>query len=194
MAKLYTDLEQASRALANLLGVRIPIPSTWTNIAASCNSRAKKSNASSGPWPPSARNTAPSGRSRTVRPLTSKRPCHRERVLVDFLEYDHYGPPERGAKKWTWQRRLAAFVVRPDHAVERLDLGPAGPIEKTVEKWRAAYSAEEAAKLKQLVWKPLEPFAARRPDGVDLARRGAGPFSLGGIAGQGAGQVPASRS
>jgi tetratricopeptide (TPR) repeat protein len=174
VAKLYADLERTSRALANLLGSR-PDPqhpdehrhkleSTSEEVerlqqalaAVSQEYRAQRAQ-----------------QNRTAADIQKALP--RGSVLVDFLEYGHYGPPEPGTTKWSWQRRLAAFVVRPDRAVERLDLGPAAPIRETVEKWRASYSADEAANLKQRVWKPLEPFVQNAqtvlvsPDGA-LAR------------------------
>jgi tetratricopeptide (TPR) repeat protein len=157
VAKLYADLEQASRALANLLGARPnlqhpdeyrrKLESTSEEVerlqqalaAASEEYRAKRAQ----------QNRTAADIQKAIPPGT---------VLVDFLEYDNYEPTEQDANKWIWQRRLAAFVVRPDQPVERLDLGPAAPIQETVEKWRASYSAEEAATLKQLVWKPLQPL------------------------------------
>ena len=77
VAKLYADLERASRAWPTCWGPT-PIPVAWTNIAASCNPQATKWNASSGPWPLPARNIEGSGHGRVVRPRTSKRPFPRE--------------------------------------------------------------------------------------------------------------------
>ena len=178
VAKLYADLEQASRALANLLASR-PDPRRLDEHRRKLESTSEEVERLQQALASVSREyrAQRTQQNRTAADIQSALP--RGSVLVDFLEYKHYGPPEHGAKKWTWQRRLAAFVVRPDHAVGRLDLGLAEPIQETVEKWRAGYSAEEAAKLKQLVWKPLEPLLSDAktvlisPDGA-LARF---PFS-----------------
>jgi CHAT domain-containing protein len=81
-------------------------------------------------------------------------------VLVDFLFYSRR---DRGQKDRTkrWQRRLAAFVVRRDAKVARLDLGPADAIEQAVASWRETLGKKSldqddpGAALKKLVWAPL---------------------------------------
>ncbi|HEV2970683.1 MAG TPA: CHAT domain-containing tetratricopeptide repeat protein [Pirellulales bacterium] len=77
-------------------------------------------------------------------------------VLVDLLEYDHYAPPSEKGLKVIKQRQFAAFVVRADRPVERIELGPAAPISDTIDRWRKTYSADQAAELRRLVWAPLE--------------------------------------
>jgi tetratricopeptide (TPR) repeat protein len=85
-------------------------------------------------------------------------------ALVDFLEYTRFSPPAAGKGPWQRERRLAAFVVRPDSVVQR-DLGPAQPIADAVGQWRltlkrrapAEGDADPATKLWRLVWEPLEP-------------------------------------
>jgi CHAT domain-containing protein len=86
-------------------------------------------------------------------------------ALVDLLEYRHFSPPPRGKGKWQVERRLAAFVLRPDVALIRLELGPSVPIAVAVEQWRSTWGKGEAPEgktdpastLRRLVWQPLEP-------------------------------------
>ena len=116
-------------------------------------------------------------------------------VLVDFLEFTHFRPPQSGEKGFQREVRLLAFVVRPDcPEVMRCDLGPRQPIEAAVNQWRSAVGAdrgvktgtldEAAAELRRLVWQPLAPAVAGAkvvlvsPDGP-LAR-----FPLGALPGQ----------
>src|SRR5262249_40946434 len=87
-------------------------------------------------------------------------------ALVDFLVYRHYLPPGKGAKP-RWQRRLLAFVVRPDRPVVRADLGAYDPIAEAVAAWRRAAQAREhpgagsgdpGGLLRQRLWEPLVPY------------------------------------
>jgi CHAT domain-containing protein len=86
-------------------------------------------------------------------------------ALVDILEYSHF-PPSQGKEKISRERRLVAFVVRPDRPFVRVDLGPAAAIATAVDRWRAAFvedrpaaatgSGDPAVELRRLVWLPLE--------------------------------------
>jgi CHAT domain-containing protein/tetratricopeptide (TPR) repeat protein len=84
-------------------------------------------------------------------------------ALVDFLEYTHFRPPAGGKGRLRKERRLAAFVVRPDSVVQ-LDLGPAQPVADAVDRWRrtlrrrvpAEGDADPAVVLRRLVWRPLQ--------------------------------------
>ena len=101
-------------------------------------------------------------------------------VLVDLLEYNHFSPPAKGKGKFRTERRLVAFVVRRDHPIVRLDLGPFEPIEQAIADWRVALGADPAPaqptasqaaspapvprdrqelahQVRRLVWLPLEP-------------------------------------
>jgi CHAT domain-containing protein/tetratricopeptide (TPR) repeat protein len=76
-------------------------------------------------------------------------------ALVDFYRYRH---SERGALPGY---RLAAFVLRRDAGVMRIDLGAADTIEQTVDTWRQTLGkprdqAEAGLTLRRLVWQPLE--------------------------------------
>jgi CHAT domain-containing protein/Tfp pilus assembly protein PilF len=102
-------------------------------------------------------------------------------VLLDILEYAQRRPSAKGQPRGDTERRLAAFVVRRDQTVARVELGPAAAIALAVDRWRQALrepgsvQAEAAARLRHLVWEPLEPFVAGvgtvlvSPDGA-LAR------------------------
>jgi CHAT domain-containing protein len=103
-------------------------------------------------------------------------------VLVDFLEYTHRSPPGQAKGRWSYQRRLAAFVIRRD-SIEQLDLGAAQPIAESIDLWRrntkrtrpVMNERDPAAELRRRLWEPLEPHlrGARivlvSPDGA-LAR------------------------
>lgn len=90
-------------------------------------------------------------------PADLQRALPPEAVLVDFISYRQFIPAQRGHARRAWRERMAAFVVRPQRPVERFDLGPAGPIQEAVQKWRQTYSLDDAATLANLVWKPLDP-------------------------------------
>ena len=92
-------------------------------------------------------------------------------ALVDVLEYQHYSftsepaaAPQAGSPQKpvaAAERRLAAFVIRPDRPMERIEMGPAKPIERAIESWRrnvkrAAAQSDAGVKLRRLVWQPLE--------------------------------------
>src|SRR5207248_8503001 len=66
----------------------------------------------------------------------------RRTALVDLIEYWHLDPAARGHKGW-WalERRVAAFVVRPDREkCVLVSLGRYDELEKLVELWRASYA------------------------------------------------------
>jgi CHAT domain-containing protein/Tfp pilus assembly protein PilF len=103
-------------------------------------------------------------------------------VLIDLLEYDHFSPPSEGKGKGSWHLRLAAFVVRKDQPVQRVDLGPVEPIAAAVNAWRQTYGSGKigqdnspGTELRRLVWEPLAglvkdaSIVLLSPDG-DLAR------------------------
>jgi CHAT domain-containing protein/tetratricopeptide (TPR) repeat protein len=106
-------------------------------------------------------------------------------VLVDFLQYTHSLPPakpgaDEGPPDGAPTPHLAAFVLRPDRPVVRLDLGPVAPVQAAIDAWRRTYGqasqgADAAAELRRRIWLPLEehladaPTVLVSPDG-DLAR------------------------
>ena len=86
-------------------------------------------------------------------------------ALVDMLEYAHSSPSPERKGKITSERRLVAFVVRPDRPIERIDLGPMAPIQKAIDEWRSILTegkdklatGDPARELRRLIWEPLEP-------------------------------------
>jgi CHAT domain-containing protein/tetratricopeptide (TPR) repeat protein len=106
-----------------------------------------------------------------------------EVALVDLLEYEDFSlpPARRGALRK--ERRLVAFVVRPDQPILRLELGAAAQIDALVAAWEAALRRRAdlglvggpGTELRRAVWERLEPHVAAArtvlisPDGA-LAR------------------------
>jgi CHAT domain-containing protein len=112
-------------------------------------------------------------------PTDIRRALPADTVLVDLLEYDHYVPPEKKGQKPTWQRRLVAFVVRPDGPVERVELGRVDLINALVDAWRRNFGIAQGkslldpgTELRKLVWDKLPPdvkdakVVLLSPDGV----------------------------
>jgi CHAT domain-containing protein len=83
-------------------------------------------------------------------------------VVVDFLWYDRIGHDRRrpGAVGGPRTPSYAAFVVTR-HAVRRVELGPAGPIEEAVAAWRKAITDDRpipdavAGRVRELVWEKV---------------------------------------
>lgn len=88
-------------------------------------------------------------------------------ALVDFFEYGHLRPPEAQGREILSTKRLLAFVLKGDHDLVRISLGPAAPITKAVQAWRDALQNGQttaqnaaAAEVARLVWEPLRPHLA----------------------------------
>ncbi len=87
-------------------------------------------------------------------------------ALVDFLEYFSVAPDSQSRP--VYPRRLAAFVVRPEQAVELIDLGEVDFFNQAIEQWRAFalgsgdkqpdFAAVEqlGAQLRARLWGPVE--------------------------------------
>jgi CHAT domain-containing protein len=81
-------------------------------------------------------------------------------VLVDFLVYDHTDPTQHQRAK-RHERRLAAFVVRKDRPVTRLDLGRIDGLAPSLAAWQKALHGagpvpQKAARaVRKQVWEPL---------------------------------------
>ena len=94
----------------------------------------------------------------------------RDAALIDVLEYTHSSPPPERKGKMKFERRLVAFVVRPDRPIARVELGPLAPIRAAIDAWRPILRREQpaprdepggpAARLRRLVWSPLEEHLA----------------------------------
>ena len=94
----------------------------------------------------------------------------RDAALIDVLEYTHFSPPPERKGEMKCERRLVAFVVRPDRPIARVELGPLAPIRAAIDAWRPILRREKpaprdeqggpAARLRRLVWSPLEEHLA----------------------------------
>jgi CHAT domain-containing protein len=93
--------------------------------------------------------------------LAAKLP--RGSALVDFFEYVHFSPTP--GKRWHFdeERRVVAFVVRPDAPIGCVELGSADTIARAIDAWLPAvqhpgpYHGEAAAAhVKRLIWGPLQ--------------------------------------
>jgi len=94
----------------------------------------------------------------------------RDAALIDVLEYTHSSPPLERKGKMKFEGRLVAFVVRPDRPIARVELGPLAPIRTAIDAWRPILRREKpapqdepggpAARLRRLVWSPLEEHLA----------------------------------
>ncbi len=94
----------------------------------------------------------------------------RDAALIDVLEYTHSSPPPERKGEPKRERSLIAFVVRPDRPIARVELGPLKPVQEAIDAWRPILRREEpaprdehdgpAARLRRLVWSPLEPHLA----------------------------------
>jgi CHAT domain-containing protein len=110
-------------------------------------------------------------------------------ALVDFLEYTFFrytGSSRTGAQsRLQFERRLVAFVVRADHPIVRVDLGPVQPLVEAADRWRRSILGDPEARssaspagprtdaksstpperlLRDRLWNPLLPHI----EGVDL--------------------------
>jgi CHAT domain-containing protein/tetratricopeptide (TPR) repeat protein len=90
-------------------------------------------------------------------------------ALVDFLEYSHNRPNPSKKGRLIFERRVAAFVVRKDVPIVRVELPSADEIAQTVEAWRAQVvgkgpttddAKDPGQRLRRLVWQPLEEHLA----------------------------------
>jgi CHAT domain-containing protein len=89
-------------------------------------------------------------------------------ALVDFLEYDHYGPPPEGKGKLKAEGRLLAFVLARGQDPVCVQLGPAEPVAQAVRAWRRPLQSSPpgrlddraAAELLGRVWRPLQKHLA----------------------------------
>lgn len=110
-------------------------------------------------------------------------------ALIDVLEYSHFRPSAEKPGKLDWERRLAAFVVRHDRPIVRIELGPVEPLAEAIANWRSAILEDGGAGqdsgsrgetsekspqeiLKKAIWSPLQKSLAGArvvlisPDGV----------------------------
>jgi tetratricopeptide (TPR) repeat protein len=106
-------------------------------------------------------------------------------LLIDYLVYEFLHVATQDPMRGTWERRLIAFVVRPEQPVLQVDLGPMVPIASLIDQARAHLVegdvrpdnqlSNAAAELRGKIWEPLQPYLSGNttvlvsPDGA-LAR------------------------
>ena len=161
VARLFGELQETARRLATL-AMATPDPKqaqAWRAKIAELTERKEHLEADL------ARRSAVfrAGRKQPT-PAQLQAALPRDVALVDFLEYTHSSPPPQGKGKLRSERRVVAFVVRPDRPIARLDLGPIEPIEVAVDRWRRSYGAgktppagetDPGAELRKRLWEPL---------------------------------------
>jgi CHAT domain-containing protein len=84
-------------------------------------------------------------------------------VLLDFIAYRRTGVlRSEGRRELSHAHHLAAFVVRRDRPIRRVELGPARPIEDIIRAWRRSVRnggrPVAGAKLRALLWEPVAPL------------------------------------
>jgi len=95
-------------------------------------------------------------------------------ALVDLIRYSFAGRKARGE---TSQWRLAAFVIRPEGTIQRIELGSSTAITDAITTWRKTYGLSNdrqnpGRELRRLLWEPLEPLLVGidtvlvSPDGI----------------------------
>ncbi len=83
-------------------------------------------------------------------------------ALVDFLEYNRWSQPIKGASN-NWEPRVVAFVVRPGKAVDRIEVCSQYDINDRIAAWRKGFGApgrdgsDPGRALRRLVWDKIEP-------------------------------------
>ena len=86
-------------------------------------------------------------------------------VLIDLVDYFHLEPPAKGQTEPSEERRMVAFVVRPERQeVVIVPLGPSQALAKLIDRWRASYGAgkvppagetDPGSELRKRLWEPL---------------------------------------
>jgi CHAT domain-containing protein/Tfp pilus assembly protein PilF len=84
-------------------------------------------------------------------------------ALVDFLVYSHFTPNPKIKGGGTWEERLMAFIVAPEHDVVRIELGEFKLISEAIENWRkdtmrkrpVLDDDDPAAVLRDKLWNPI---------------------------------------
>ena len=86
-------------------------------------------------------------------------------ALIDLVDYSHLEPPAKGQTEPSEERRMVAFVVRPERQeVVIVPLGPSQALAEWIDRWRASYGAGKAppagetdpgVELRKRLWEPL---------------------------------------
>jgi CHAT domain-containing protein/Flp pilus assembly protein TadD len=100
-------------------------------------------------------------RQRRMNPADLRKALPKGTALVDLLEYDRSVRLSKGNGKVVQERRLTAFVLRPDKPVVQLDLCSSQLVRHAVIAWRKSFGLDKPGmaagrQLRQFVWVPLE--------------------------------------
>jgi CHAT domain-containing protein len=85
-------------------------------------------------------------------------------TLVDIFQYNHSSKPKEGQGKLVFEQRYAAWVIKKDKPIVRLELGSAEDIDDLVFQWRSSLSTRKspsespqdpAMALREKVWLPI---------------------------------------
>ena len=85
-------------------------------------------------------------------------------ALIDIFQYRHWSPPKEGQGKLIFEQRYAAWVIRKNKPIIRLELGSAADINNLVFQWRSSLSTRKspsegpqdpALALREKVWLPI---------------------------------------
>ncbi len=93
-------------------------------------------------------------------------------AFVDFFEYAGLPIRSYGGESADREQRLVAFILKHATQVQRVDLGPMGPIVKLIRKWKSSIAEGKSAdsmnisqnpsdllhEFRQLIWNPLEEY------------------------------------
>jgi CHAT domain-containing protein/tetratricopeptide (TPR) repeat protein len=163
---LYERLEQASRRLATLALASPPLGKTFSteNLKARQAKLAEASQEVEGLKQQLAFRSQAFRRadaSDRLTPATLAASLPDGAVLVDFFEYRHRTLPSARKGRKHFEQRLLAFVIQPAGKVERAELGAIEPVRAAVDEWRKSFGQgpagqQSGARLRQLVWAPLE--------------------------------------
>jgi CHAT domain-containing protein len=100
-----------------------------------------------------------------LRPADIQKVLPPKSALVDFVEYWHYPQKAPGQHERAIERRLLAFVIRPDQPIHRIELGSADVVAGQIDAWnrevvgsRGSDGATFRDELGNLIWKPVEPL------------------------------------
>jgi CHAT domain-containing protein len=125
-----------------------------------------------------------------VTPANVQQALPESTALIDLFEYICFLRPEERTGKSRWDFRLAAFIVRRNEPVERVEIGPVLSIYEAIRFWRWAFvpilpeesrrpsdpeplsKPEAARRVRESIWSKLEPHLSGvkmvlvSPDGI----------------------------
>ncbi|RLS85866.1 MAG: CHAT domain-containing protein, partial [Planctomycetota bacterium] len=85
-------------------------------------------------------------------------------ALVDIFQYEHSSPPKEGQREQVFENRYAAWVIRKDKPIVRLELGSAEGLNNLVLQWRSSIATRKspsegpqdpAIAIREKVWLPI---------------------------------------